>query len=89
MTGKRRSVLGLTVIAQDAGQARLAREALLGFGKGRHTGALNLGDRAASALARLRVLPLLFKGEDFARTNLLPAACPSCPPAFCKRHDQP
>jgi len=55
-------------------QARLAREAFLRFGKGRHPAALNLGDCAAYALARSRVLPLLFKGEDFVRTDLLPAA---------------
>jgi len=65
---------GMEVVAQDGEQARLAREAFLRFGKGRHPAALNLGDCAAYALARSRVLPLLFKGEDFVRTDLLPAA---------------
>ena len=65
---------GMEVVAQDAEQARLARQAFLDFGKGRHPAALNLGDCAAYALARSRGLPLLFKGEDFARTDLLPAA---------------
>ena len=65
---------GMEVVAQDADQARLAREAFLGFGKGRPPAALNLGDCAAYALARSRGLPLLFKGEDFVRTDLLPAA---------------
>ena len=65
---------GMEVIAQDADQARLAREAFLDFGKGRHPAALNLGDCAAYALARSRALPLLFKGEDFTRTDLIPAA---------------
>jgi len=64
----------MEVVAQDGEQARLAREAFLRFGKGRHPAALNLGDCAAYALARSRVLPLLFKGEDFVRTDLLPAA---------------
>ena len=65
---------GMEVVAQDAEQARLARKAFLGFGKGRHPAALNLGDCATYALARSRALPLLFKGEDFTRTNLVPAA---------------
>ena len=65
---------GMEVVAQDAEQARLARQAFLDFGKGRHPAALNLGDCAAYALARSRGLPLLFKGEDFVRTDLLPAA---------------
>jgi len=65
---------GMEVIAQDGAQAKLAREAFLRFGKGRHPAALNLGDCAAYALARSRALPLLFKGEDFVRTDLLPAA---------------
>ena len=65
---------GIEVVAQDADQARLAREAFLGFGKGRHPAALNLGDCATYALARSRALPLLFKGDDFTHTDLLPAA---------------
>lgn len=64
----------MEVIAQDADQARLARQAFLGFGKGWHPAVLNLGDCAAYALARSRGLPLLFKGEDFARTDVFPAA---------------
>ena len=65
---------GIEVVAQDAEQARLARAAFLGFGKGRHPAALNLGDCATYALARSRALPLLFKGNDFTHTDLLPAA---------------
>jgi ribonuclease VapC len=44
------------------------------FGKGRHPAGLNLGDCAAYALARLRGLPLLFKGDDFAKTDIPRAA---------------
>ena len=65
---------GIEVVAQDVEQARLAREAFLRFGKGRHPAALNLGDCASYALARSRTLPLLFKGEDFTQTDLVPAA---------------
>ena len=64
----------IEVVSQDAEQAMLARKAFLVFGKGRHPAALNLGDCAAYALARSRAVPLLFKGEDFARTDLLPAS---------------
>ncbi len=46
----------------DAEQYRLARTAFIRCGKGHHPAALNFGDCAAYALARLRRLPLLFKG---------------------------
>ncbi len=64
---------GVEVVAQDTEQARLACEAFLGFGKGRHPAALNLGDCATYALARSRALPPPVKGEDFTRTDLVPA----------------
>ncbi|MGB8841618.1 MAG: type II toxin-antitoxin system VapC family toxin [Aliidongia sp.] len=64
----------IQVVAHDAELAKEARGAFLRYGKGRHPAALNLGDCASYALAKRRGLPLLFKGEDFARTDLLPAA---------------
>jgi len=51
----------------------LAITALLEFGKGRHPAKLNLGDCFAHALAKSRGVPLLFKGDDFARTDIVPA----------------
>jgi ribonuclease VapC len=39
------------------------------FGKGRHPAALNLGDLCAYALAKAHSAPLLFVGDDFARTD--------------------
>ena len=51
-------------------QAALAREAILRFGKGRHPVGLNFGNCAAYALAATRRVPLLFKGQDFARTDV-------------------
>lgn len=57
----------------DEPQARLAREAFLRFGKGRHPAGLNFGDCFAYALARTLDAPLLFVGEDFARTDVRPA----------------
>ena len=60
----------IQVTPYDDAQAHVAREAFLRYGKGRHPAALNFGDCASYALARVRRLPLLFKGEDFARTDI-------------------
>jgi len=51
----------------------LARQAYLRFGKGHHPARLNLGDCIAYALAKELDVPLLFKGDDFAQTDLRPA----------------
>jgi ribonuclease VapC len=63
----------MQVVAQDAALAETAREAFLRYGKGRHPAALNLGDCASYSLAKTRNLPLLFKGNDFSRTDLVAA----------------
>ena len=47
-----------------------ARRAWRRFGKGNHPAALNFGDCLAYALADVTGEPLLFKGEDFARTDV-------------------
>ena len=52
---------------------RVALEALSRFGKGRHPAALNMGDCFAYACARYCEGPLLFKGDDFSRTDIEPA----------------
>lgn len=54
-------------------QAHLARQACTDFGKGRHPAGLNFGDCFAYALARATGEPLLFKGEDFKKTDILSA----------------
>ena len=61
---------GMQVVAHDAMLAGAARTAFLRYGKGRHPAGLNFGDCASYALARNRSLPLLFKGDDFSRTDL-------------------
>ena len=66
--------LDVEIVAHDAALARAARQAFLRFGKGRRGARLNLGDCAAYALARANDLPLLFKGEDFPRTDIAAAA---------------
>jgi len=51
-------------------QASFAREAYARYGKGNHEARLNLGDCFAYALAKARGEKLLFKGEDFRRTDV-------------------
>ena len=64
----------LRVEAVDVEQARIAREAYRDFGKGSgHPAQLNFGDCFAYALAKQRNEPLLFKGQDFSRTDLVSA----------------
>jgi len=63
----------IAVVAFDLEQAHAAREAFMRFGKGRHSAGLNFGDCAAYALAKSRNVPLLFKGSDFLKTDIVPA----------------
>lgn len=55
-------------------QARLTQHAFLHYGKGRHKASLNYGDCMAYALAKDTGEPLLFKGTDFAATDIAIAA---------------
>ena len=43
------------------------------FGKGRHPAALNLGDCCAYAAALTHAEPLLYKGQDFSKTDITAA----------------
>jgi ribonuclease VapC len=61
----------LVIEPVTAAQARIAREAYRDFGKGSgHPAKLNFGDCFAYALARDSGEPLLFKGRDFAHTDI-------------------
>ena len=51
-----------------------ATTAYLRFGRGRHPAALNFGDCMAYAVAAVAGMPLLFTGEDFARTDIARAS---------------
>jgi len=62
---------GIQVVAVDAEQAEVARLAWRRYGKGRHPASLNYGDCFAYALAKTSGAQLLFKGEDFSRTDLV------------------
>lgn len=61
---------GIDVIAVDADQIEVARRAWRRFGKGRHPAGLNYGDCFSYALAFTRQQPLLFKGDDFGKTDI-------------------
>jgi ribonuclease VapC len=59
------------VVAPTPADVDAALAAFVLYGKGNgHPAALNLGDLFSYALAKTRDLPLLFKGNDFARTDL-------------------
>ena len=66
--------LNIQIAPFDSRLATLARTAYLRFGKGRHKAALNFGDCMSYALAKSLDAPLLYKGGDFARTDIRPAA---------------
>jgi ribonuclease VapC len=61
---------GIVIEPVTVDQAHLARQAFLDFGKGRHPAGLNFGDCFAYALSKATGEALLFKGEDFSRTDV-------------------
>lgn len=61
----------IEVVPLTLEQAELACEAFRKYGRARHAAALNLGDCFTYALAKATGERVLFKGEDFARTDLL------------------
>lgn len=68
-------------IPVDLRQMELARDAHRRFGKGTgHPAKLNFGDCFAYALAKSTGRPLLFKGADFALTDIEPAVNPGFSP---------
>ncbi len=65
--------VGAKVIPWDDTLTSLAIQAEFNFGKGRHPAALNFGDCMSYALAKSLNAPLLFKGDDFALTDITTA----------------
>ena len=61
---------GADVVAVTPAQADLAIDAFRRYGKGRHPAGLNIGDCFSYALAMSTGSPLLFKGDDFGRTDV-------------------
>lgn len=65
--------LGVTVVPFGEAEWRVAVEASVRFGRGRHPAALNFGDCLAYASAATAKDSLLFVGDDFAKTDIRPA----------------
>jgi ribonuclease VapC len=61
----------VTIAPFSPEQLAAARHAFQVFGKGRHAAALNFGDCFSYALSKTTGEPLLFKGEDFSRTDVV------------------
>ena len=64
-------------VREDVGLADVALAAYLRFGKGFHPARLNLGDCFAYALAKQLDVPLLYRGDDFAMTDIRSALQPT------------
>ncbi len=60
----------IRTIPFDAEHLATARTAWREFGKGNHPAGLNIGDCCAYALAKHTGTPLLFKGDDFGKTDI-------------------
>ncbi|MCO5315074.1 MAG: type II toxin-antitoxin system VapC family toxin [Solirubrobacterales bacterium] len=65
--------LGIEIADLDTEQVNEGRRAWRRFGKGNHADRLNFGDLCVCGLASALEEPLLFKGDDFAATDLAPA----------------
>jgi ribonuclease VapC len=62
--------IDLESVPMSASHVDVARDAWRRFGRGKHPANLNIGDCCAYALSRISGEPLLFKGEDFAMTDI-------------------
>ena len=62
--------LNIELIPITVDQAQEARQAWRRYGKKRHPANLNFGDCFSYALAKTMDEPLLFKGKDFAQTDV-------------------
>jgi ribonuclease VapC len=67
----RRADIAIEPVTEE--HAHIARQAFIDFGEGRHPAGLNYGDCFSYALAKATGEPLLFKGNDFSKTDLAAA----------------
>jgi ribonuclease VapC len=67
------NALGIEITPVTVEQGLAAVASFVAYGKGRHSAHLNLADCFTYALAKTRGLPLLFKGNDFLKTDIVPA----------------
>ncbi len=73
MTAEAAELIGLThftMVDFDAAHLTAATGAFDRFGKGRHPASLNFGDCMSYAVAAVAGCPLLYKGQDFALTDI-------------------
>lgn len=63
-------IYDITLVAIGPAEQEIALDAFDRYGKGRHPARLNMGDCFAYACARTHGAPLLFKGDDFSRTDV-------------------
>lgn len=68
--------LGIALVDVTVAHSRGARTAFNRYGHN-HPARLNFGDCLTYALAKAADEPLLFKGNDFSRTDLIPAVAPA------------
>ena len=63
------------IVAPGPDEMQAAFSAFVAYGKGSgHPAGLNFGDIFSYALAKVRMLPLLYKGNDFGHTDIAAAA---------------
>lgn len=67
---------GMTIVPVTEERAKAVGQAYRRYGRGWHAASLNFGDCFAYALAKEHDCPLLFVGDDFARTDVKPAFPP-------------
>ena len=65
--------LAIDIVVAAVDDVVAARETYFRYGRGYHPAGLNLADCLAYALAKTRNEPLLFKGDDFSKTDIVPA----------------
>jgi ribonuclease VapC len=61
---------GFQFVSIGEREFEVAADAYAQFGKGRHPAALNMGDCYAYACAKTNQATLLFKGDDFSKTDI-------------------
>lgn len=65
------SIISAEIVPVTESQAIQARKAYKKFGKGKHSAKLNMVDCFSYALAKDKNLPLLYKGNDFSKTDIV------------------
>lgn len=67
------AAMSIEIVPLSVDDGRAAVSGVMRFGKGRHRARLNFADCFSYGLAKSRNLPLLFKGDDFLHTDIVPA----------------